>query len=128
MGQHGGFWFGMDVDILFTGWPSGHGYFHFFMALAMVFILSMFAQIYAMTPMTTPKMVPKSLIQHAALHCFRTFISFLVLLCVITFNLGVLMTTLVGHVAGYVALNLYIHYHYPAPVAALPPPANDEKA
>ncbi|XP_034681028.1 copper transporter 3-like [Vitis riparia] len=126
MAQHGGFWFGADVDILFAGWPSGHGHFHFYMALVLVFMLSMCAQMYAMTPMTSPKMVPKSLIQHAALHCFRTFINFLVLLCVITFNLGVLITVLLGHVGGYVALTMYIHYHFPAPVADAP--ANDEKA
>lgn len=124
--QHGGFWFGTDVDILFSGWPSGHGYFHFFMALILVFLLSVCAQIYAMTPMTSPKMVPKNLIQHAALHCLRKLISFLVLLCVITFNMGVLVTVLLGHVGGYVALTMYIHYHYPAAVAAAPAEAEAE--
>ena len=126
MAVHSGFWFGADVEILFSGWPLGHGHFHFYLALLLVFMLSMVAQMYAMTPMSTPKIVPKSLINHAALHGLRTLIAYLVLLCVITFNVGVIITVLLGHVAGYLALTLYIKYYYPVPVAT--PPADDAKA
>lgn len=123
---HSGFWFGRDVEILFSGWPVNYGHFHLFLALLLVFMLSALAQMYSMTPMTTPKMVPKSIIQHAALHGFRTLITYLVLLCVITFNVGVIMTVLLGHVAGYLALTMYIKYYYPAPVASTP--VDDVKA
>lgn len=123
---HSGFWFGRDVEILFTGWPVNYGHFHLFIALILVFMLSTVAQIFSMTPMTAPKMVPKSLVQHAALHGLRTLITYLVLLCVITFNVGVILTVLLGHVAGYVALTMYIKYYHPVPVAKTP--AGDLKA
>ena len=126
MSQHTGLWFGSDVEILFSGWPLGHGYFHFFLALLLVFMISVVAQMCAMTPMTTPKMAAKSIIPHAALHGFRTLIAYLVLLCVITFNAGVIIMVLFGHVAGYIGLTLYLKYNYPAPMAITP--ADDAKA
>lgn len=126
MGQHSGLWFGTDVEILFNGWPRGHGYFQFLLGLILVFLISVVAQMCAMTPMTAPKMAAKSLIHHAALHGFRTLIAYLVVLCVITFNAGVIITALVGHVAGYVGLILYVKYKIPVPVTT--PVDDDAKA
>ena len=126
MSQHTGLWFGTDVEILFSGWPLGHGYFHFFLALLLVFIISAVAQMCAMTPMTAPKMAARSIIHHAALNGVRTLIAYLVLLCVITFNAGVIIMVLFGHVAGYIGFTLYLKYHFPAPAAT--PLADDAKA
>ncbi|KAJ9680319.1 hypothetical protein PVL29_019591 [Vitis rotundifolia] len=111
--KHTGLWFGEDVDILFNDWPAGHSKFLFSFAIFLVFTISMFAHIYAMTPLSTPKMDPKSLLRHAAIHAFRTFIIYLVPLCVITFNLDVLITLLLGQLTGFLALTFYAQYHHP---------------
>lgn len=111
--KHTGLWFGDNVDILFNDWPAGHGTFRFYFALILVFSISVFAHIYAMTPMSTPNMAPKSLLRHSIIHAFRTFIIYLVPLCVITFNLDVLITLLAGQLTGFVALTFYAQFRQP---------------
>ncbi|KAJ9694844.1 hypothetical protein PVL29_010359 [Vitis rotundifolia] len=110
---HSTFWFGRtNVMILFPGWPA-HTLSHFYLALFVAFMLALLADFYALSSVFEPKLAPKRLLSHATTYCLRMYLTYLVILSVVTFNIGVFLAVIAGHVIGYLAVMAFILYWHP---------------
>ncbi|OWM81770.1 copper transporter 6-like [Punica granatum] len=92
------FYWGKDAVLLFSGWP-GHSLGMYILALLVVFILAASVEVLSALPplkhgMTSGKM-------HAVVYSLRMGLAYLVMLSVMSFNLGVFIMAVVGHGMGF---------------------------
>ncbi|CAI9780108.1 unnamed protein product [Fraxinus pennsylvanica] len=100
MAMHMTFFWGKDVVVLFDGWPNGRlGM--YILALVSVFLLAVAVEILAAPPIK-PRMKPLSggLIQ-AAVYAIRMALAYLVMLSVMSFNVGIFIAAVTGHAVGF---------------------------
>ncbi|KAL2533809.1 Copper transporter 6 [Abeliophyllum distichum] len=100
MAMHMAFFWGKDVTILFDGWPNGRlGM--YILALAFVFLMAVAVEILTVTPSIKPGRRPLSgsLIQ-AAVYAVRMALAYLVMISVMSFNLGIFIVAVAGHTVG----------------------------
>ncbi|CAK9151420.1 unnamed protein product [Ilex paraguariensis] len=100
MVMHMSFFWGKDVTILFQGWPDNNlGM--YILALAFVFFLSAAVEILSVSPIvkmgTSP--VVGGLTQ-ASVYAIRMALAYMVMLSVMSFNLGVFIVAVAGHAFG----------------------------
>ncbi|KAL8236652.1 hypothetical protein R6Q59_017733 [Mikania micrantha] len=98
--MHMTFFWSKDVVMLFNGWPNGKlGM--YILALAIVFILAAMVEFLSVFPGVKPgcNLVIRGLI-HALLHGLRMAFVYLLMLCVMSYNIGVFVSVVVGHVIG----------------------------
>ncbi|CAA2991965.1 copper transporter 6-like [Olea europaea subsp. europaea] len=99
MAMHMNFFWGKDVVVLFDGWPNGRlGM--YILALAFVFLLAVAVEILAAVPIK-PRMRPLSggLLQ-AAVYAVRMALAYLIMLSVMSFNVGIFIVAVAGHAVG----------------------------
>lgn len=121
MTMHMNFFWGKDVVVLFDGWPNGRlGM--YILALAFVFLLAVAVEILAAVPIK-PRMRPLSggLLQ-AAVYAVRMALAYLIMLSVMSFNVGIFITVVVGHAVGcfFVKYRAIAAVYRAADAAALP--------
>ncbi|XP_022842094.1 copper transporter 6-like [Olea europaea var. sylvestris] len=117
MAMHMNFFWGKDVVVLFDGWPNGRlGM--YILALAFVFLLAVAVEILAAVPIK-PRMRPLSggLLQ-AAVYAVRMALAYLIMLSVMSFNVGIFIVAVAGHAVGC----FIVKYR---PIAAVYMAAND---
>ncbi|KAI3801333.1 hypothetical protein L1987_29437 [Smallanthus sonchifolius] len=100
MVMHMTFFWSKDVVMLFNGWPNGElGM--YILALAVVFFLAIMVEFLSVIPAVKPESNPiiGGLI-HALFYGFRIAVVYLLMLCVMSYNVGVFVFVLAGHVIG----------------------------
>lgn len=106
MMMHMTFFWGHNVQILFSGWPGDRGVGVYILALFVVFIASALVECFAYLPhrllfsSTDGKSISKGLIL-TVLAAVKTTLSYLVMLAVMSFNVGVLIVAVAGHALGF---------------------------
>lgn len=95
------FFWSKDVIILFSGWPN-HSPSMYILALFFVFLLATAVEILSIPPALKPSMTPAvaALVQ-SLVHALRVGLSYLVMLAVMSFNVGVLLVAIAGHAVGF---------------------------
>ncbi|GER57236.1 copper transporter [Striga asiatica] len=96
MNMHTSFFWGKHVTILFDGWPGGLGM--YVLALAAVFLLA--AAVEMLPAAAVSKQRGKPAAASAAVHGLRMGLAYLVMLSVMSFNVGVFAAAVAGHAAG----------------------------
>ncbi|KAG0466596.1 hypothetical protein HPP92_018176 [Vanilla planifolia] len=112
-GRHGGtmhmtlFW-GKRVQILFSGWPDSRGLAVYLISLLLVAVAAAITEVLgglvrrlAPSPSTSLSRRILSGTAGTAFHAFRMSLLYLVMLAVMSFNVGVLIAAVVGHAAGF---------------------------
>ena len=94
--SHMTFFWSKNSEILFSGWP-GTRTGMYVLALLFVFLLSFIAE-WLSCPLRNPK---TNGLTQTLLHGIWVGVAYLVMLAVMSFNVGVLIVAIVGHVLGY---------------------------
>ncbi|XP_071699414.1 copper transporter 6-like [Rutidosis leptorrhynchoides] len=100
MVMHMTFFWGKDVVMLFSGWPNGElGM--YVLALAFVLFLAIFIELFSIFPTVKPRnsLILGGLI-HALFYGLRMALVYLLMLCVMSYNVGVFVFVVLGHIIG----------------------------
>ena len=99
--MHMTFFWGKNAEILFNGWP-GTNTGMYVLALVIVFVLSFLIEWLSHCRVTKPgsSNVATGLLQ-TFLHALRVGLAYIVMLAVMSFNVGVLLVAVAGHTLGF---------------------------
>ncbi|KAK4478514.1 hypothetical protein RD792_013991 [Penstemon davidsonii] len=102
MAVHMSFFWGKDVVVLFAGWPGDNRLDMYILALVMVFFLAAGAEILSLASNLKLRGLSPAVgaLIHAVVFAVRIAMGYLVMLSVMSFNLGVFVVAVVGHTAG----------------------------
>lgn len=109
MAMHMTFFWGKQVEILFSGWPGDRGVGIYLLALLFVFVtaalvdcLSSISRRLSRGPAAGAgdRRVSNALLL-TTLHAVRLGLAYLVMLAVMSFNVGVLIVAIAGHAVGF---------------------------
>ncbi|KAH6824804.1 hypothetical protein C2S53_010879 [Perilla frutescens var. hirtella] len=100
------FFWGKDVVVLFSGWPGYGRLGMYILALAVVFLLAVAAEIFSVAPSMKPRGIHPAAgaAIHAAVYTVRMALAYFVMLSVMSFNVGVFLAAVAGHAAGHFAV------------------------
>ncbi|ONK76867.1 uncharacterized protein A4U43_C02F680 [Asparagus officinalis] len=101
MMMHMTFFWGRRVDILFSGWPGDRGIAAYLLALLLVFVLSFLVELLSFLPLRSHHRRLSSAVMVTGVTVLRTGFSYLVMLSVMSFNVGVLLVVVAGHAIGF---------------------------
>lgn len=100
-------YWGTDSIILFSGWPN-HSLGMYHLALFFVFFLAMVTEVMPNKPTIKRGTSPiKGGLILAAIYFIRISIIYLVMLAVMSFNLGIFIAAVVGHTLGFFISKYY---------------------
>ncbi|KAJ0982844.1 hypothetical protein J5N97_011099 [Dioscorea zingiberensis] len=99
--MHMTFYWGKDSAILFSGWP-GSSTGMYVLALVVVFVLAVILEWLGHCPVPGPHAshVASGLVR-TALHTARVALAYIVMLALMSFNVGVLLVAVAGHGLGF---------------------------
>ncbi|KAF5476176.1 hypothetical protein F2P56_007911 [Juglans regia] len=99
--MHMSFYWGKDAIVLFSGWPN-QDLGMYVLALLSVFSLAVAVEVLSILPAVKPghKPIAGGLIQ-ATVYAFRMGLAYLVMLSVMSFNLGIFIAAVGGHAVGF---------------------------
>ncbi|KAL4283765.1 hypothetical protein GQ457_16G009910 [Hibiscus cannabinus] len=103
MMMHMTFFWGNNVEILFSRWPGRHGAGMYALALIFIFVLAFVAEWLSHSRLIKPgssNNVWAGVVQ-TVLHGTRVGLSYLVMLGVMSFNGGVFLMAVAGHTLGF---------------------------
>lgn len=95
-------YWGKNVTILFSGWP-GHDHLGMYvLSLAFLFLLAVAVEVLSLGPTLKPTATPLvSGVTQTGVYAVRTVLAYLVMLSVMSFNVGVLIAVVAGHALGF---------------------------
>lgn len=102
MSMHSSFYWGKDAIILFSGWPNGRlGM--YILAVVGVLLMAVASELLSagegvIKPQRNPMVAGLNL---AIIHTLRMGLAYLVMLSLMSFNLGILLAALAGHALGF---------------------------
>lgn len=103
MMMHMTFFWGKDTEILFSGWP-GPRTGMYVLALVVVFVLGFMVELISHSQFVKPgsngRHVATGLVQ-TLLHGLRVGLAYLVMLAIMSFNGGVFLAAVAGHMLGF---------------------------
>ncbi|KAE8691777.1 Copper transporter 6 [Hibiscus syriacus] len=128
MMMHMTFFWGSDAQILFSGWP-GTSTGMYVLALIVVFVLAFTSEFVSNCRLLKPgsdNHVTAGLVQ-TLLHALRVGLAYLVMLAIMSFNGGVFLAAVSGHLLGFLLFGSQVFNKSSADVPAktsdhLPPP------
>ncbi|KAJ7950231.1 putative Copper transporter [Quillaja saponaria] len=102
MMMHMNFYWGKDAIVLFSGWPN-HNLGMYVLAIFFVFLLSAAAEFLSVRPVVVKRGTNPVLggLTQAGIYAFRISFLYLVMLSVMSFNLGIFIAAVVGHTVGF---------------------------
>ncbi|KAK9734770.1 hypothetical protein RND81_04G162400 [Saponaria officinalis] len=102
MMMHMTFYWGSDALILFRGWP-GTSLGMYLFALVVVLVLALVQEFLSRSTIISTRVGngPVSGLLKALLHAARMGVAYLVMLAVMSFNVGVFIAAVVGHALGF---------------------------
>ncbi|BFG36295.1 hypothetical protein CerSpe_225690 [Prunus speciosa] len=102
-----------NVTVLFRGWPDD-SVLMYVLALFFVFLLSVAVEVLSVSPKNKPgtKTFICTLTQ-TGVYTFRTALAYLVMLAVMSFNIGILIAAVTGHALGFFIIKVRSHGHQP---------------
>ncbi|XP_044493004.1 copper transporter 6-like [Mangifera indica] len=93
------FYWGKDVVVFFSGWP-GNSLGMYILALCVVFVLGFGVEVLSVSPqLRGEKMI--SLLLQACVYAVRMGLAYMVMLSVMSYNLGLFIVAIAGHTAGF---------------------------
>lgn len=101
MAMHTSFFWGSNVTILFQGWPDNNlGM--YILSLAFVFLLSVAVEVLSVPPAVKPGTSPAvGGLTQSTVYALRMALAYMVMLSVMSFNLGVFIVAIAGHTLGF---------------------------
>ncbi|XP_057982388.1 copper transporter 6-like [Malania oleifera] len=100
-GRGMGFFWGNEAIVLYPGWP-GENVGMYALALVFIFLLSAAVEVLSVPPATKPHAEPAvEALAQAGVYAVRTALAYLVVLAIMSFNLGVFFVALAGHTLGF---------------------------
>lgn len=102
--MHESFFWGKDVTLLFSGWPDNNlGM--YVLALVFVFFLAFAIEILSVTPAVKRPTTPAvGALAQTGVYALRIALAYLVMLSIMSFNIGVFIVAVGGHAFGYFAV------------------------
>ncbi|XP_030479104.1 copper transporter 1-like [Cannabis sativa] len=97
------FEWGTNAIILYSGWP-GHSPGKYIVALVLVFCMAVIVEVLSsITSIKEGTGVPPmtAALSHACVYGFRVAVSYLVMLSLMSFNVGVFIVAVIGHGVGF---------------------------
>ncbi|GJN17525.1 hypothetical protein PR202_gb04601 [Eleusine coracana subsp. coracana] len=105
--MHMTFFWGWKSEILFPGWPGARGGMYA-VALLAVFVLALLLELLGSRALdsrlpsaSAPGRRAAAGAARAAVHAVRMAVAYLLMLALMSFNVGVLLVAVAGHAAGY---------------------------
>lgn len=96
------FFWGKNSEILFTGWPGTNGG-YYALAIIMSFFFALIVEWLNFCCLTKPRWSRKSIVfTRTVLYTLRTGLAALIMLALMSFNSGVFLAIVFGHVVGYI--------------------------
>lgn len=109
MAMHMSFFWGKDVIILFSGWPN-QSLGMYILALFFVFLLSMTAEVLSVSPAVKVGVNPTVAgLTQSSVYALRMGVVYMVMLSVMSFNLGVFFAAVFGHAFGFFLMKYREH-------------------
>lgn len=106
MVMHMNFYWGKDVLILFQGWPKD-SLGMYILALAFVFILSAAIEVLSIPHVVKSGSSPMiGLLIQATVYAVRMGLAYLVMLSVMSYNLGIFFVAVAGHGVGFLLVKI----------------------
>ncbi|XP_031486016.1 copper transporter 6-like [Nymphaea colorata] len=101
MMMHMTFFWGKDALILFDGWPGG-SLGKYLASLVIVFLVALLIEWLCFCGLARPrKPSPVTGLLQTAIYTLRVGLSYLVMLALMSFNVGVLLVAVAGHAVGF---------------------------
>lgn len=100
MMMHMTFYWGKDVLVLFSGWPE-RSLGMYILALLFVFLLGFAVEVLSISPQLFGSNSMAVLLIQACVYVVRMALAYMVMLSVMSFNLGVFIVAVAGHGAGF---------------------------
>lgn len=98
---HVTFFWGTSTEIIFPGWP-GKGFSSYILALVFVFMISLTVEWLSHAKLIKPGMSKAaSGTLQTLMYAFRIALAYLVMLAVMSFNIGVLLAAVAGYSVGF---------------------------
>ncbi|PIA38455.1 hypothetical protein AQUCO_02800281v1 [Aquilegia coerulea] len=111
--MHMTFFWGKNTEVLFSGWPGTRSGMYVF-ALIIVFLLSMLIEWLSHSRIikqsSSRSHVFAGLVQ-TFIHTIRVGLSYLVMLAVMSFNGGIFLMVIAGHLVGFLAFGSRVFNH-----------------
>ncbi|XP_010923188.1 copper transporter 1 [Elaeis guineensis] len=105
MAMHMTFFWGKRVEILFSGWPGDRGVGMYLLALLFVFVTAALVDCLSSISRRPAAAAGDRRVSNAVLpttlHAVRLGLAYLVMLAVMSFNVGVLIVAIAGHAVGF---------------------------
>lgn len=100
MMMHMTFYWGKDAIVLFSGWPE-HSLGMYILALFFVFLLGFAVEVLSISPQLVGSNSMAGVLISACVHVVRMALAYMVMLSVMSFNLGVFIVAVAGHGVGF---------------------------
>ena len=108
--MHSNLYWGKDAIILFSGWPN-QNLGMYMLAFFFVFLLAVAAEVLSVSPTVKAGTNPiKAGAIQASIYAFRIGFAYLVMLSVMSFNIGIFIAAVAGHTLGFFLVKARSHF------------------
>ncbi|KAJ4781298.1 Copper transporter 6 [Rhynchospora pubera] len=103
MMMHMTFFWGKDTLVIFSGWPGNAGIGMYLLSIFIVLIMAALAEALSAVSnrFSQSDKTASNAVTLTAIHALRMGVAYLVMLAVMSFNVGVFLAALVGHAIGF---------------------------